>query len=313
MTLYTPTKEEAEGLLVEPERFHDWSICKGALPPGHLLKRAIAADHGGWTMPRLFCDDTTRTVVGSAAFKSVPTDGKVEIGYGVAESCRHRGFATQGVRLLVREAFAWGLVSEVYAEASPINGASQRVLEKAGFVLCGAGVGDEGPVNRWVLRVPSELHFVPATFVRMERDTYCFPACLESFLADMGRRHPQREIIDQNPIEFKKGSRIEGALKPSELETVCAKWNLGVEKIEQIFFDSDFESIFLFMFWKGSQSNIHWVRFMGADAAAQRVFLMEPSGSSGHPAEITLSEYRDWTKLRFKISDQSVLGASEAT
>ena len=156
MILLTPTKTEAQALLIAPTLFRGWKVCAEALPPAILLERAVAAEDGGWTMPRLDGDRATGEIVGSGAFKSAPKERRIELGYGVAPTRRGRGFATTGARLLVEEAFSSGLVNEVWAEASPRNIASQRVLEKAGFTREGTGHDDEeGPVDRWVRRIPA--------------------------------------------------------------------------------------------------------------------------------------------------------------
>jgi RimJ/RimL family protein N-acetyltransferase len=149
MKLCIPSKDEATGLLAAPAHFRGWSICEDALPPAFLLERAIAAEDGGWRMPRLFCVEDSRQVVGSGAFKSEPRERKVEIGYGVSPSHRSRGYATAGVKLMVEEAFSTGLIDEVYAEASSANRPSRRVLEKAGFAIYGSGENDEGAVGLW--------------------------------------------------------------------------------------------------------------------------------------------------------------------
>jgi RimJ/RimL family protein N-acetyltransferase len=100
-------------------------------------------------MPRLFVDDVSGRIVGAGGFKSTPKDGKVEIGYGIAPACRGHGYATRGVTLLCAEAFASGRVKEILAETSVTNAASERVLEKAGFICYGSGSDDEGPVKLW--------------------------------------------------------------------------------------------------------------------------------------------------------------------
>jgi ribosomal-protein-alanine N-acetyltransferase len=105
-------------------------------------------------MPRLLCRE--EQIVGSAGFKDVPHDRRVEIGYNVAPMCLRRGYGTQGVRLLVREAFASGLVEEVIAEVSIANPASRRVLQKVGFTMYGTGAGDEGPMEFWAIRKEPE-------------------------------------------------------------------------------------------------------------------------------------------------------------
>lgn len=60
-----------------------------------------------------------------------------ELGYWLAEDCWGRGIMTAAVRQLCREAFLrWDIV-RIFAEPYAHNGASRRVLEKAGFTLEG--------------------------------------------------------------------------------------------------------------------------------------------------------------------------------
>lgn len=100
-------------------------------------------------MPRMYFDEESREIVGSGGFKSEPKDRRVEIGYGVSPFRRCRGYATLGVKLLTEAAFLNGLVDEIYAEVSPTNEPSRRVLQKAGFSFSGVGTDDEGPVELW--------------------------------------------------------------------------------------------------------------------------------------------------------------------
>ena len=82
--------------------------------------------------------------VGDLSFKGFGADGSVEIGYGVSEEYRNRGVATEAVGAAVRWALDQPGVTRVEAETEPGNKASQRVLEKCGFVPTGT-VGEEGP------------------------------------------------------------------------------------------------------------------------------------------------------------------------
>jgi [ribosomal protein S5]-alanine N-acetyltransferase len=156
MKLCVPSKEEATRLLAEPAQFRGLLVCKGALPPSFILERALAAADGRWLMPRLFWDEAGDRIVGSGGFKSEPQAGKIQIGYGVAPACRGRGYATDGVTLLIEEAFSSGQVTAVLAETLLSNGASKRVLEKAGFIICGSGHDEEGPINRWAIKKASD-------------------------------------------------------------------------------------------------------------------------------------------------------------
>src|SRR6478672_11126182 len=77
----------------------------------------------------------TREVVGGVGFFGPPSTGSVEIGYGIVESRRLRGYATEAVIAMIREAFKRPGVDEVIATTTPDNLASIRVLEKAGMTF----------------------------------------------------------------------------------------------------------------------------------------------------------------------------------
>jgi ribosomal-protein-alanine N-acetyltransferase len=65
------------------------------------------------------------------------TDGLAEVGYRVAERAAGRGVATAAVRDLCRIAATQHGVRRLRAATSTANVASQRVLQKAGFVVDG--------------------------------------------------------------------------------------------------------------------------------------------------------------------------------
>jgi ribosomal-protein-serine acetyltransferase len=62
-----------------------------------------------------------------------PMRGVIEVGYWLFPHARGRGLATFAVRAVVREAFASGLW-RVEAHVRVGNEASERVLERAGFI-----------------------------------------------------------------------------------------------------------------------------------------------------------------------------------
>lgn len=152
MRLHALTRMEAELLLATPEgAVCGMTVVEGAAPPPFLLERVLAANSTAWDRPRLFVDEVSGEVVGSACFKGAPKERTVEIGYGVAPLRGHRGFATTGAGLMVAEAFASGEVDVVLASALPGNAASVRVLEKLHFVRYGEAMDEEGRVDLWRL------------------------------------------------------------------------------------------------------------------------------------------------------------------
>ena len=88
--------------------------------------------------------------VGGIGFLWAPTeDGSVEVGYGFVPSARGRGYATESLEAVLAHAERQGLRT-VVAMTAVDNVASQRVLERCGFVR-GETVDteDEGPMIRW--------------------------------------------------------------------------------------------------------------------------------------------------------------------
>jgi ribosomal-protein-alanine N-acetyltransferase len=141
-----------EALRAGATRVDGLQVVDDALPPAFIVADAIVALRDGgepiWRAPFAFVDGDR--IVGSGIFKGEPDAGWVEIGYGVAEGCRSRGHATAAVFSMVRLAFAQRGVRAVYAETSTINVASQRVVQKVGFVHAGQHFSDDdGMVDCW--------------------------------------------------------------------------------------------------------------------------------------------------------------------
>lgn len=84
------------------------------------------------------------THIGDLSFKGLHPDGSVEIGYGIDPAFWGNGYATEAVDAAVRWALEQPGVIRVEAETDPHNSASQRVLEKCGFLPSGT-TGKEGP------------------------------------------------------------------------------------------------------------------------------------------------------------------------
>ncbi len=86
--------------------------------------------------------------IGELCFKGLSADGSVEIGYGISPEFQNNGFATKAVRAMTEWASKQPGVKTIEAETDAGNTASQRVLEKSGFVPAGKN-GEEGPRFIW--------------------------------------------------------------------------------------------------------------------------------------------------------------------
>ena len=75
----------------------------------------------------------TKTRIGGLLFKGPPDEsGAVEIGYGIDESFRRRGYGLEAVKAGIEWAFSQG-AGAVTAKVNPGNLASRRLLERAGM------------------------------------------------------------------------------------------------------------------------------------------------------------------------------------
>ena len=80
-------------------------------------------------------------VIGACGFQGPPDDmGAVRVGYGLAESARRQGYATEALRGLLRWAAAQDGLTAVLGDTTRTNVRSQKVMTRAGMRL----VGEDG-------------------------------------------------------------------------------------------------------------------------------------------------------------------------
>jgi RimJ/RimL family protein N-acetyltransferase len=151
------SKTELEALAASrvPEGL-EGCVEQESMPPAFVASRSIelaAAGHPApWSTTFLIVNNEDSRIVGGCGFKTVPKDGRVEVGYGVAPAAQGRGAATEALQLLVEKAFEAG-ATEVLAEVAPSNHASTRVVQKAGFENVGARVDNVSEyVVQWAKR-----------------------------------------------------------------------------------------------------------------------------------------------------------------
>ncbi len=88
-------------------------------------------------------------MIGDLCFKGAPCeDGSVEIGYGIYPAFEKRGFITEAVEVLCHWALKQKYVRSVKAETDKENIASQKVLQKNGFVF----MGEKDGMLQWQLK-----------------------------------------------------------------------------------------------------------------------------------------------------------------
>jgi [ribosomal protein S5]-alanine N-acetyltransferase len=74
------------------------------------------------------------TVIGTVGYKGPPgSDATVEIGYGLLEQYRGRGYATEAARALIDRAFADPRVQRVIAQTYPHLTESINVMQRCGL------------------------------------------------------------------------------------------------------------------------------------------------------------------------------------
>lgn len=126
---------------------------KAQLSPVWLTRVASSPKIDPWVHGYSLVERSSEEVVGSCGFKGPPSDGVVEIAYGISPERRSRGYATEAAAALVAFAFRREDVHVVRAHTLPSAGASKRVLAKCGFERVGEIEDpDDGPVVRFEKR-----------------------------------------------------------------------------------------------------------------------------------------------------------------
>ena len=144
LDLHPATSADFDWLLGSGEIARPWSVAPDLAPAGVIeIVRTLPAN---WL---IIAGDE---VVGIIGLKTEAA-GRAEIGYGVAASRERQGLASAAVAALLPVLNARQIVA-VTAETSVDNTASQRVLDRNGFVRIGGRVDEEdGPVIVWERRV----------------------------------------------------------------------------------------------------------------------------------------------------------------
>jgi len=141
------------GTVTEGGRLGDWA--EDFPEEGDRVMAPLITAKPDWLGPfghRLVVERESGLVVGSLGLFWPPTDGEVDLGYGIVPSRRGRGYATEAARALAEHAYTAAEVKLVFANVEPANPASVRVLEKAGFDR--AGLGAEEGTDRYELAPP---------------------------------------------------------------------------------------------------------------------------------------------------------------
>lgn len=144
MFIFPLSKEELQ-TIIEKELDEEMKKAYSEMLAGCIKK---PGQHVWYTVWRIQLNNDTKQIIGYLSFKGLTSDGSVEIGYGIKPEYEGRGLATEAVTAMAKWAIAQPGVVRIEAETEPNNIASQRVLQKSGFVPKGRS-GKEGPRFVW--------------------------------------------------------------------------------------------------------------------------------------------------------------------
>lgn len=137
--LLHPASDEEMRTLIAAEADEGLRAAYAEMLAGCLEKPEQRLWYTAW-----FIDTLSGERVGDLCFKGITEDGTTEIGYGLLPEFWGKGYATEAVIAASRWAIRQPGIRAIEAEAEETNLASQRVLQKAGFVPNGK-LGEEGP------------------------------------------------------------------------------------------------------------------------------------------------------------------------
>jgi RimJ/RimL family protein N-acetyltransferase len=116
----------------------DGRVAAPGWPHADTAHGLAFARSGGWTW--LVVDEHGR-VAGECGVKNPPSDGVVEIGYGLAPGSRGHGLGTRAVDAMVGWILSRPEVSSVEAEVESGNVTSARLLVRLGFSIVAEAPG----------------------------------------------------------------------------------------------------------------------------------------------------------------------------
>lgn len=145
MVLYPISKEELQVKIGE-ERDEEMKKAYTEMLAGCIKK---PEQHIWYTVWMMQLNTGNKQIIGDLSFKGLNKDGSVEIGYGIKPEYEGRGLTTEAVTAMTKWAITQPNVLRIEAETEPNNIASQRVLQKSGFVPNGV-IGEEGPRFVWI-------------------------------------------------------------------------------------------------------------------------------------------------------------------
>ena len=133
-------------LLEENPEFANHPDCQNSLPMSiEFYKKA------GFESPWIgYYARAKHELVGAAAFKGKPLDGKVEIAYGTFPRFQHLGIGTQICKQLVLLSLKTNPFVRIFARTLREGNYSAKILRKNGFVWSGKVTDPEdGEVWEW--------------------------------------------------------------------------------------------------------------------------------------------------------------------
>lgn len=127
------TDEDCRAIAAGDREGQDWAddypTAADVLRARLRLEAGEPANAFGWLQ---VVDIHALQAIGGAGFNGAPADGVLECGYSICDSYQGQGAGTEVVEQLIQRARNAGAVTLI-ARTEISNGASQRVLSKAGF------------------------------------------------------------------------------------------------------------------------------------------------------------------------------------
>ena len=123
------------------------SVDKARFATKRIMDRYANKPLGFWAVE----DKATGEVVGGALLKFLPDHSDIELGYHFCKKDWGKGYGTEIAKALVEYGFGHLGLEKIVAVTYPENAASQRVLEKAGFIHVGQTTYIDIPCELFVL------------------------------------------------------------------------------------------------------------------------------------------------------------------
>ncbi|MCB0493576.1 MAG: GNAT family N-acetyltransferase [Cyclobacteriaceae bacterium] len=125
---------------LEATQFVSWPVHQSVADTNRYLRQAVPAWKAGSAYHYSIRTKAENRLIGSVGV--VNDKGNIQLGYVMSPTVWNKGYATEAVKALIKQLIVLNGVYRIWTFVDVDNGASQKVLQKAGMI-------EEARLTKW--------------------------------------------------------------------------------------------------------------------------------------------------------------------